>query len=129
MKFRRRKISYKLIDPCLGSHAAAFAAKAMKEAALLAKTAAFRANESYPLSQVTGHLQRMVGPNQGAIMLRERLKPLAGRAKALCDRDQMAAKAQRRAVRSGVEQGGVVLLPLRKPSRLNVDDDSPDGAA
>jgi hypothetical protein len=33
-----------------------------------------------------------------------------------------------RAVRSGVERGGVVLLPGRKP-RGNVDDNYPDGAA
>lgn len=106
----------------------AFAAKAMKEAAMLAKMAAFLANESYPLSQGTGHLQRMAGSHQGAIMLRERLKPLADHARALSDRDQMAAKAQRHAVRSAVEQGGVILLPLRKP-RGNVDDDYPGGAA
>ena len=51
--------------------------------------------KSYSLSHATGCLQRMAGRVGFGIMRRELLKPLAERARASCERDQMTAKARR----------------------------------
>jgi hypothetical protein len=109
---------------------AAFAAKAMREATLLAAMAVRLTDETYLLPIAAGVIKRMTGGHGVGIMLADLLKPMAERARSLCDRDQMTAKTRRRAVQSAVDQGGVVFLSVRKPAPgANGDGDYPPAAA
>jgi hypothetical protein len=86
----------------------AFAAKAMKEAALLAKMAAWLADDSYPIASVTAHLCRLTG--RKGVMLREQVAPFAAAAKALSS----GSAARRRVAKAIIERNGVVYLPARE---------------
>ena len=71
---------------------------------LLAKAAAWLADDTYPHSQAAGALKRMSGPEGVGIMLREQVEPFAESAKALC---RTLPKS---------EQG--ISKPRRKPERI-----------